>query len=389
MLDCLCSAVSGQQLQALNLSDNAIGARGVAAVSRALSGQRRLRRVLFNNNGLEGSAVRAIVDALLAPFAGSDSAGLSTTALEHAEFSRNLLHDDGPKALVPLLLASPRLQRFVVSRVSSDGGLAIADALTSLSSLVQLNLSDSTLGPAAGLVLARGLLVPDRTQQLTHLQLGDIGVNDRQESGQAIAAIIAALRRCCPHLQLLELQQNDIDSRLARRLAQALGNKPELTCLNLDDNALRSSGAAAIAAALSPVSHPRLQQLSLDNNGLTAAALPALLPLLASGRLQHLGLNSNRLSSAALEQLREAAAQAAQAADGGQQADGILGSLSDNEEPEEDEDEDEEEDGDADADVVGDAEAAEAAAEEREDADLQVDELAAQLDAALGSKTHA
>ena len=244
VLDALCDAVGGHQLRSLNLSDNAIGARGVESVSRALRRQKGLQRLALNNDGLQGAAVLHVVQALLAPFQKGDSAddGHHPTCIRHVELYRNLLQDDGPRALVPLVRASPQLSHLTLSssRVSSAGGLALVTALSTLSRLEHLNLSDSNLGPEAGLVLARALLVPGRTQRLTSLHLGDIGVNDRKESGEAIRAIIVALRSSCPKLQQLDLQSNDISARNARLLARSLRGKRALQHLNLEGHSARA-----------------------------------------------------------------------------------------------------------------------------------------------------
>ena len=387
VLDALCGAVSGLELRALNVSDNAIGARGVESVCLALRTQRRLQRVAFNNDGLQGQSVEVLVRALLQPFrrGATDDEGHHPTSLRAVEFYRNLLHDDGPHALVPLVLASPHLSHFVLSssRVSSAGGLAITRALTSLAHLQALNLSDSNLGPDAGLVLARELLVPAKTQQLSVLHLGDIGVNDRKETGEAIRAIIAALRSSAPLLRSLDLQSNDLGPREARLLAASLRSKRHLTHLNVEANRVRSAGAIALAAAFSPATHPFLAHLNLSDNGLHSRAVPALTSLItAYGRtLTALHLNGNAFSDAALQELREAVEEA------GGQAGEVLTSLSDNDEDEDDEEEEgeEEEEGaegaeaDEVAGVVAEAEAAENGGGTAEQPDKAVDQLADQL----------
>ena len=234
-------------------------------------------------------------------------------------------------------------------------------------------------------MLASQLLIPSKTQRLTHLQLGDIGVNDRKGSGAAILAIIVALRTSCPQLQCLELQSNDLSPAHARQLARALRQKRSLAQLNLEDNDLRSSGAISIAQSLTPDTHPSLTSLNLSSNAISSTALPALLALIKGDgrrRLSALHLNSNRFTANTLDQLRTAVEAA------GAQSDNVLGSLSDNDEDEEEEEEEEEvgqddDDGAADEEdgegtVITQAEEAEArAGDERKDE--EVDKLADEL----------
>ena len=398
VLDCLCSAVSQHALQALNLSDNAIGARGVEAVSQALRQQRTLQRVTFNNDGLQGSAVAVLVDALLHPYRTEDekaanqprpptalyvpNASSQPTAIRHVELIRNLLPNRDPEPLVPLILSSPHLTHFILAstRLSPAGGLAIAKALASpaLTSLIHVDLHDGKLGPEAGLVLANQLLVPAKTQHLTHLNLGDIDVNDRDETGTAIRAIIVSLNKAAPNLRHLDLHHNDITPRLAKLLARSLAHKRHLTHLCLDDNLIGTTGSIALL----PLLPPSLQHLSLREVGLNTRAVPALVRWVQSGSGsgvsgRRLEVNGNRIRAEGVEDLRRGVEEAAADAAG----DGGLGSLSENEDDEEDEDEEEAEVEDEGADEAieeADTDEAQGGTEERKDdkVDALADELA-------------
>ncbi len=55
-LEILCKALEEHQLLELNLSDNALGLKGVTACAPALAHQRGLRKLFFNNNGCGPSA---------------------------------------------------------------------------------------------------------------------------------------------------------------------------------------------------------------------------------------------------------------------------------------------------------------------------------------------
>jgi len=397
VLSLLCESLSSHSfsLFALDLSHNAIGARGVDAVARALQQQRALQRVCFNNDGLQGQTVHAIVEALMLPYlheeeekAADASSSSSSTALaaaspascstavsllkthrptliEHVEFARNLLEDEGPRALVPLVLASPHLRHFSLcsSRVSSNGGLDLCRALTSLSHLHHLNLGDASLGSEAGLILARDLLIPSKTRSLTHLLLGDIGINDKKETGAAIEAIVVALRRAAPRLSYLDLNSNDLNARLARSLSLALRKKRHLKTLILQGNAIHSHGAQAIVEAL--CERGIIEHLNLNETAIGARALPSLLKLVAlpSSSLVTLNVNGNRFDCNALETLKESF----------EQAKIDLGTLSDNEDEEDEEDEDEDDD------AIDEAEHEEDEADEHEHPDNSVDALAEEL----------
>ena len=390
VLDCLCSAVAHHPLHALNLSDNAIGARGVEAVSQALRRQTALQRVTFNNDGLQGSAVAVLVDALLHPYRTSDeqaanqprpptalyvpNASSQPTSIRHIELIRNLLPNRDPEPLVPLILSSPHLTHFILAstRLSPAGGLAIANALSSsgLTSLVHIDLHDGKLGPEAGLVLANQLLTPAKTAHLTHLNLGDIDVNDRDETGTAIRAIIVALRTAAPHLQHLDLHHNDITPRLTTLLARSLHNKTHLTHLCLDDNPIGTRGTITLL----PLLPPSLASLSLREVGLNTKAVPALVRWVGQGgvRGRRLEVNGNKIRAEGVEELRRSVDESGE--------EGVLGSLSENEEDEEDEEEEEAEVEEEEADeVIEQADAVEGQSGIAERPDDKVDALADEL----------
>ena len=389
VLDCLCSAVSQHPLHALNLSDNAIGARGVEAVSQALRRQTALQRVTFNNDGLQGSSVAVLVDALLHPYRTNDeqaanqprpptalyvpNASSQPTAIRHVEMIRNLLPNRDPEPLVPLILSSPHLTTFILAstRLSPAGGLAIAKALSapSLMSLVHVDLHDGKLGPEAGLVLANQLLTPAKTQHLAHLNLGDIDVNDRDETGTAIRAIIVALRGAAPKLQHLDLHHNDITPRLGKLLAQSLVHKQRLTHLCLDDNPIGTTGTLSLL----PVLPPSLTSLSLRETGLNTKAVPGLVRWVQAVKGRRLEVNGNKIRSDGVDELRRGV-------ETGGEGGGVLGSLSENEDDEEDEDEEEAEVEDEEADeVIEEADAEEGQGGTQEKPDDKVDALADEL----------
>lgn len=387
VLDCLCSAVSQHSLLALNLSDNAIGARGVEAVSQALRQQTALQRVTFNNDGLQGSAVAVLVDSLLHPYRTADEQAANQprpptalyvpnvsslpTSIRHVELIRNLLPNRDAEALVPLILSSPHLTHFILAstRLSPAGGLAIVRALSSpaLTSFVHIDLHDGKLGPEAGLVLANQLLTPVKSAHLTHLNLGDIDVNDRDESCTAIRAIIVALSSAAPRLQHLDLHHNDITARLAALLAASLANKPQLTHLCLDDNPIGSSGTSALLRSL-PSS---VVVLSLREVGMSARAVSGLVRWAQEGpKGRRLEVNGNRIRSEGVEELRRGVEEG--------EYESVLGSMSENEEDEEEEKEGEQEEEEADA-VIEQANAVEGLSGTEERLDEKVDALADEL----------
>jgi Ran GTPase-activating protein (RanGAP) involved in mRNA processing and transport len=211
VLETLLAAAATQPLREINLSNNALGARGVRACERGLRQLKQLRVVVFNNNGLQVEGAALIRDILLASGAAASLTSFS--------IYRNLLEDAGASALAPLVAAMPNLQHLCVSatRVGQAGSEALVRALATGASrqLQNLDLSDNTLGAAAGRLLADVLA---EQLQLRQLNLADVGVD-----AAATSAILAALARSAPQLECLDLSGHDISAAQVAALIAVSG----------------------------------------------------------------------------------------------------------------------------------------------------------------------
>jgi len=326
------------------LSDNALAHRGVKACSAAFPKQTNLKKLFFNNNGLEGSAAGLIHELVLS----SQTDG--QTRLESFEIFNNLLQDAGAKALAPLFASSPSLKRLRMSttRVSQAGGLAVAESLRHLRNVTSLDLSDNSLGEKAGQELASGFL--SSQPHLRSLNLGDTSFGEA-----ATEAVLKALSKTAPHLEELHLQASEISDDLAVHVARCLRTKKHLKKLVLDDNQLGSKGARLIARAVARL--PRLEEWSMTDADIAGAkAAKAISQAVINKPLKKLRLNANRIHADHVKIINEAV------------RDEEVVSWSDNEDDEEDEEDEESLD-------------EESEAEEEEEAEAEVDKAVEQLTA--------
>ncbi|XP_078528559.1 NACHT, LRR and PYD domains-containing protein 12-like isoform X2 [Lissotriton helveticus] len=196
---------------------------------------------------------------------------------------------------------------------------ALAAALRSSRSLLDLDLNCNKLGDAGATVLCDGLKHPDTRLQKIHLYLCGI-------TGASCAALAAVL---CSNRSLLDLdlEQNKLgdagasllwealkhpDTRLQKirlifcgitgascaALAAALPSNRSLLELDLKQNELGDAGATLISEALKRPD-TRLQKINLDCCGITGASCAALAAALCSGRsLLDLGLRLSTLGDA-------------------------------------------------------------------------------------------
>lgn len=63
----VCAGLSGCTLHSLDLSDNALGEKGVRAVAGALQSQPAVKSLAFQNDGISVHAARALLEILPAP----------------------------------------------------------------------------------------------------------------------------------------------------------------------------------------------------------------------------------------------------------------------------------------------------------------------------------
>ncbi|KAG6543537.1 hypothetical protein Mapa_015031 [Marchantia paleacea] len=317
-------SLAGSKLKSLNLSDNALGEKGVRAFSALLKSQKSLQALYFMNNGISEEAARAICELLPS---GQD--------LRTLHFHNNMSGDAGAQALSSLVEKATLLEDFQFSstRVATEGGVALCQALQAGKSLRRIDLRDNMFGPEGGIALSKTLTShPD----LVEVFLGDLGMED-----EGVAALAKALTGCAPNLRVLDLGGNEIGPKSAPFLAACIKTKQALITLNLAENELKDKGAVIVCEAIKE-GHTSLKELDLSSNELTRVGAVAAAEAVANkSALTKLNLDANRISEAGIVALKEAL-------DKGVAGQKVLASLDDNGEEDDDEDGDDEEDDDAD-----------------------------------------
>eukprot|EP00898_Chlorokybus_atmophyticus_P007594 jgi/Chlat1/7836/Chrsp66S09173 len=332
----ICEGLRGSQLAALDLSDNALGEKGVRACQAAIEGQTALQSLSFCNNGISEEAAAAIAELV------------SCSTLKKLHFYNNMSGDAGARHVANVVTKARNLVDFQMacSRVGGEGGAALAEALAGDGKLQRLDLHDNIIGEEGGLALAKML---SSQQQLRVLNLSEIGLGDA-----ATAAIAKALSSAAPLLEVLELACDEITADAAPALAACLRAKSQLRRLVLSENELGDKGAVHIASALSS-SHSELEEVRMNQNEICRVGAVALAKAVAGKpKLSLLDINSNKVSEAGVEAVKAAFHAAGQTA--------CLGPLDENEEDEEEEEEGEEE-----------------VEEQDEETEKEDDELAAQM----------
>ncbi|DBA01317.1 TPA: hypothetical protein N0F65_001822 [Lagenidium giganteum] len=329
VLSTVCDALQRiKSLKHIDLSDNALGEKGVRACFGLLLAQEQLEELFFCNNGISAAAAAVIADEVVL-FRGADT----PTKLVTFHFYNNMSGDGGAKALARILPLSPKLRdlRFSATRAQREGSLEFAKALRSLKHLERLDLSDNTFGGEGGEAIADALV---GMFGLVELNLRDAAVED-----DGMVAIAKALKQSGKSLKAFDVSGNDLTVDSMKELAQCVRGLSNLRVLQVEENEIASKGAKHLAKALKEPSVSLLEKLVLNVNEIGSAGAVAIVESVAPKKhLASLQLDGNMISAQAIDQIM-ASLEAAHKSD-------VLGSLEDNDEggdEDEEDDEDEEE----------------------------------------------
>lgn len=323
------SGLEGSKLKSLNLSDNALGEKGVRAFSALLSSQDSLEALYFMNNGISEDAARAISEILP-----------SSKELRTLRFHNNMSGDQGAVELAEVVRGAPLLEHFQFSssRVGSDGGIALMEALRGGKSLRSIDIRDNMYGPEGGAAL--GLTLRSHAF-LTEVYLSDLGLED-----DGALSVVEALAEGSSQVVVLELGGNEITEKVAPALATCIRSMKSLTRLNLMENELKDKGAVIVSNAIKD-GLDNLRELDLSVNELgRVGAVAAAQAVTSKVDFKSLNLNGNQISEQGIEAVREILAKGVAGVT-------VLGPLDENDAEEEDEEKDDEDAADDDNVVAG------------------------------------
>ncbi|XP_002520743.2 RAN GTPase-activating protein 1 [Ricinus communis] len=282
------TALEGCNLRCLNLSNNALGEKGVRAFGALLKSQNNLEELYLINDGISEEAARAVCE--LVP---------STEKLKVLQFHNNMTGDEGAVAIAEFVKRSAMLEDFRCSstRIGLDGGVALAEALGTCTHLRKLDLRDNMFGVEAGVALSKALF---SFADLTEVYLSYLNLED--EGAEALAD---ALKESAPSLEVLDMAGNDFTAKAASSLAPCIAAKQFLSKLNLAENELKDEGAILIAKAIEG-GHGQLNEVDLGTNQIrrAGARLLAQAVVLKPG-FKLLNINGNFISDEGIDEVKD------------------------------------------------------------------------------------
>ncbi|KAJ0246383.1 RAN GTPase-activating protein 1 [Hirschfeldia incana] len=282
------SALEGSKLRSLNLSDNALGEKGIRAFGSLIKSQHDLEELYLMNDGISEDAARAVRELLP-----------STGKIRVLQFHNNMTGDEGAVAIAEIVKQCPSLEDFRCSstRIGSDGGVALAEALASCGRLKKLDLRDNMFGVEGGVALAKTLSV---LKELTEIYMSYLNLED-----EGAEAISEALVKSAPRLEVVELAGNDITVKSAGKLAEWIASKQSLAKVNLSENELKDEGTILIAKALEE-GHDQLVEVDMSTNMMRRAGARALAQSVLEKRgFKLLNINGNFISEEGVDEVNE------------------------------------------------------------------------------------
>ena len=230
-LTIISEALGEAELETLDLSDNALGEKGIRACAAAFTNQKSLKKIAFQNVGCSVHGCKAVCELLQ-----------HCGEMRCIHLLNNMSGDVGATYIARVVKRCPKLEDFKMasSRVGADGGVALAQALFSCGSrLRSLDLHDNPLTHECARELA--LVIEN------HMDLVKLNLNDTCMEDDGIAVIAAGLTKGAAALESLELELNEITPRGASVLAPAISSMKMLRYLNMKENELDDDGALEIA----------------------------------------------------------------------------------------------------------------------------------------------
>lgn len=279
-------ALEGSQLRYVNISDNALGEKGVRAFGKLLRSQNSLEELYLMNDGISKEAAQAVCELVS-----------STEKLRVLQFHNNMTGDEGAIAISEILNRCPLLEDFRCSstRVGSEGGIALTEALAKCRNLKKLDLRDNMFGVEAGVKLSEALY---KHEHITEIYLSYLNLED-----DGAIAIADALKDSAPLLEVLEMAGNDITAEAAPSIAACISRKKSLVKLNLSENDLKDDGAIKISKAFGE-GLDQLKEIDMSQNSLTNGARILAQALVHLPGFKLLNVNGNFISDEGIDELK-------------------------------------------------------------------------------------
>lgn len=289
-------ALSGlKKLREINLSDNALGPRGIKACEAVLRSQPKLRALYLENDGLSAEACSDVADYLLSAVPNN------TLSLRTLHFYNNMSGDGGGEHVARIVKCCPDLEDFRLgsTRCLEKGGTALGHALKRCLKLKKLDCADNSFMLGGAKAVAEAV---SNMKDLEILNLGDLSL-----TSEGVSAVCAAIRGNAS-LEELYLGFNEAGVEASEDLANTIASLPSLRVLDLEGSELGDEGAAVLAKGLK--SCTKIERLNVKSNEMTTKGARQIVESLRRAtNLTNLDMSENSMSKAGIAILKRALSQ--------------------------------------------------------------------------------
>jgi len=304
VLKTISDAFKDSQLVEVDLSDNAMGTKGVVACETVLSGPSvmdTLQRLKLCNNGLSKYTMEEVAVLLTT----GDSSCIAKN-LTQIHFFNNMSDDDGCESFKKIIARSEKLEdiRFSGTRAKAKGSAFITSGLGDLAKegklgdVVRLDLADNSFGDCYE-DLADAL---KSCTKLEYLDLHDCCLGD-----DGIVAVCDALLEAKPPLSFVSLSGNDIGEESyegGKSIAALIKSiNKSLVSFNAAENELKSPGIGSIARAFTS---DTVKEIILNQNECGDIGAKEIIKMASRlPNLEKIQLNENGFTPDMVEKLEE------------------------------------------------------------------------------------
>ncbi|KAJ1673718.1 Ran GAP Rna1 [Spiromyces aspiralis] len=234
----ICDAIKDHEnLEVLDLSDNAFGPTGADAMYDLLATNGSLKALYLSNTGLGIQGGKTIAKALMRRHEKNIKEGKSSN-LRKIFIGRNRLENGSSQELSDVFASIGTLTEVHMPQngIRPEGIAILVEGLAKSPGLEVLNLQDNTFTESGSLALAGAL---SKWNNLRHLDVGDSLLGAR--GGLRVIETL----RVSTKLSYLNLQYNEIEQDGANKLAEVLPLLTKLEVLELNGNRFEGDGEAA------------------------------------------------------------------------------------------------------------------------------------------------
>ncbi|KAJ1693826.1 hypothetical protein LUZ63_010524 [Rhynchospora breviuscula] len=191
-----------------------------------------------------------------------------TDNLKILHFHNNMTGDEGAIAISEVVQKSPMLENFRCSstRVGTDGGISLAEALGACVNMNKLDLRDNLFGVEAGpkeIVNALKLSVPG-------LEVLELAGNEITAAAAPVFVILLGAG-AAQNLKKLGLSENNLKDEGTIVIAKAVEEQTGLRELDLSSNLIQRAGARTLAKAV--VNKEEFELLNINGNAISDVGL--------------------------------------------------------------------------------------------------------------------